>query len=223
MVKTAVPDEVDNKTNANDTDDADLARAIAESLRDIAPPATSCYLFLFAVLAAHLLIYVENERQEDATPAPASRTTGAKSISKSHTTDITNANTNANAPGPPPTAGIPTAGGGAPSFLTDHAEMERERLAQQKRVRPASPVVARLASSDDDEYDEEAGDGEEGSEGSARKRARLDARGDASGGGGASGTGTGAGAGGNRGGNKGAGASASASGSTPDDRRLFLV
>ncbi|KAJ7726221.1 hypothetical protein B0H16DRAFT_1735762 [Mycena metata] len=176
--------------NANDTDDADLARAIAESLRDIAPAAAS---------NSNSPFLQPNERQIEGEEGRAG--SGGDQQSTAANTNTTNAN----AP-TAPSAGMPTAGGGAPSFLTDRAQMERERLVRQKRVRPPLPVVARPASSDD-EYDE---DEEEGSEGSAR--ARLDARGAASGGGGAGG---GNGQAGGR-----TGASGSASGNTLDGRRL---
>ncbi|KAF8202025.1 hypothetical protein K438DRAFT_2103536 [Mycena galopus ATCC 62051] len=67
---------------------------------------------------------------------------------------------------------IPKAGAGPPSFLGDRAQMERERLARQKRVRgPSPPPKSRSNSSVNSDQDDD--EDESGSEGSARKRAKL--------------------------------------------------
>ncbi|KAF8202034.1 hypothetical protein K438DRAFT_2015408 [Mycena galopus ATCC 62051] len=67
---------------------------------------------------------------------------------------------------------IPKPGAGPLSFLGDRAQMERERLARQKRVRgPSPPPKSRSNSSANSDQDEE--EDESGSEGSARKRVRL--------------------------------------------------
>ncbi|KAJ7193807.1 phospholipase D/nuclease [Mycena pura] len=65
---------------------------------------------------------------------------------------------------PPP----PLAAAGPLSFLSDRAQLERERLARQKRLRGPSPSPPPASSGEDDE------DGASSSEGSARKRARMD-------------------------------------------------
>ncbi|KAJ7816941.1 hypothetical protein B0H14DRAFT_3877662 [Mycena olivaceomarginata] len=75
----------------------------------------------------------------------------------------------------------PAAGAGPLSFLGDRAQMERERLARQKRVRGPSPPPAPPGSSGDSDDDDDSVAGVSGSEGSARKRARLDSTGAASG------------------------------------------
>ena len=57
------------------------------------------------------------------------------------------------------------------SMLGDRAQMERERLARQKRLRPPSPPrTEQQHQSSDEEWESDDG----ASEGSARKRARLD-------------------------------------------------
>ncbi|KAF7300213.1 hypothetical protein MKEN_01345100 [Mycena kentingensis (nom. inval.)] len=75
------------------------------------------------------------------------------------------------APTPPPAPSL--VGAGPLSFLGDRAQMERDRLARQKRLRPPSPPRTEQHSSGEDDYDDDD-DADRASEGS-RKRARLDA------------------------------------------------
>ncbi|KAJ7907571.1 hypothetical protein B0H13DRAFT_691553 [Mycena leptocephala] len=85
-------------------------------------------------------------------------------------------------PPPRPAEAAPKAGAGPLSFLGDRAQLERERIARQKRMRgpsppPAPPGAGSSDDEDDDEDDDGAGGSGSGSEGSARKRARLNSSG----------------------------------------------
>ncbi|KAF7300378.1 hypothetical protein HMN09_00921100 [Mycena chlorophos] len=75
-------------------------------------------------------------------------------------------------PTPAPAPAKPLVGAGPLSLLGDRAQMERERLARQKRLRPPSPPRTEEQGHSSGEDDDSDGDG--ASEGSARKRAKLD-------------------------------------------------
>ncbi|CAK5277009.1 unnamed protein product [Mycena citricolor] len=81
----------------------------------------------------------------------------------------------------PPTANLP-AGAGLLSLLGDRAQMERERLARQKRLRGPSPPAPPPVSSGEEDLDDDEEDEDEdmwtASEGSSRKRVRLNSAGD---------------------------------------------
>ncbi|KAJ7744468.1 tyrosyl-DNA phosphodiesterase-domain-containing protein [Mycena maculata] len=117
--------------------DADLARAIAESLRD-AEGASSSRVAKKTPAKKEVLVISSDEEDIVEMPRPSR----------------------------------PEAGAGPLSFLNDRAEMERGRVARQKRLRGPSPPPPASSGDDDDDND---GDGTgSGSEGSARKRVRLD-------------------------------------------------
>ncbi|KAJ7459408.1 tyrosyl-DNA phosphodiesterase-domain-containing protein [Mycena galericulata] len=151
--------------------DADLARAIALSLKEAggasnsrstkkapskrreAPPVKK---------ALKQEVFVISSDEEDVVEVPPPN---KASTSKAPAVPTGKSDAEQQAP----QASQVVAGAGPLSQLGDRAQMERERLARQKRLRGPSPPPP--ASSGDEDDDDDDGSS---SEGSARKRARLD-------------------------------------------------
>ncbi|KAK7055265.1 tyrosyl-DNA phosphodiesterase-domain-containing protein [Favolaschia claudopus] len=112
-----------------------------------------------------VLVISSDEDEDDIVEVPAPREKG-KAVSKQPVTEEAKS----------PAVSAP-AGAAPPSWLNDRAQMERERLARQKRMRGPSPPPAPPGSESDDEELDDSDVGGSGSEGSARKRARLDSTG----------------------------------------------
>ncbi|KAJ7153284.1 hypothetical protein C8R46DRAFT_1357181 [Mycena filopes] len=173
----------------NSDDDADLACAIAESLRDVPRASTTTKTGpkrpttkgKKPVEREVLVISSDEEDGVEEVARPVKARVRPSTSKPTTTTPATAMDVDVD----PPANANP-----APSFLSERAQMERERLARQKRVRgPSPPAPPTARGSSDDEYDEDE-DEEEGSEGSARKKARLGDAGVGAGAGNAKGKGT---------------------------------
>ncbi|KAJ7696922.1 hypothetical protein B0H17DRAFT_1328965 [Mycena rosella] len=163
--------------------DADLARAIALSMQDVkttkkvaVPPPQSKK----RKPEPEREVLVISSDEEDIVEVPVKARKAGQAPTKAAPPKVTPpkaAPPRAEPPkaeAPPKTDPAPQAQGGAGplSFLGDRAQMERERVARQKRLRGPSPPP--VSSGDDDADDSDASGSGGGSEGSARKRARLD-------------------------------------------------
>ncbi|KAJ7257561.1 tyrosyl-DNA phosphodiesterase-domain-containing protein [Mycena haematopus] len=134
-------------------DDVDLARAIAlsvqESERQQRQSKVASGSGSTRPVAREVVVISSDEDEDDVVEVPAS------ALRKADNPNIKK----------PQEKGAAAAG--PLSFLTDRAQMERERLARQKRVRGPSPPASRTSDSDEEE------DADAESEGSAPKRPRL--------------------------------------------------
>lgn len=181
----------------NSDEDADLARAIALSMHDSAPmkggSSTSATKPLASKKTAtvkpsaktfktevkttkarkaepehEVLVISSDEDEDDILEVPAPKRMSTAPQSKVAAPQAKAENLKVEEP--------PKVAAGPLSFLGDRAQMERERIARQKRLRGPSPPPGSTAASDDEDDDAESESGS-GSEGSARKRARLDSSG----------------------------------------------
>nr|GAT54541.1 predicted protein [Mycena chlorophos] len=120
-----------------------------------------------------VLVISDDEEDDDVMEISAPKPTVAKPQPQ-HTTRKEPTPTPALALAPAPALALakPLVGAGPLSLLGDRAQMERERLARQKRLRPPSPPRTEEQGHSSGEDDDSDGDG--ASEGSARKRAKLD-------------------------------------------------
>ncbi|KAJ7493823.1 hypothetical protein FB451DRAFT_1360519 [Mycena latifolia] len=156
-------------------DDADLARAIALSMQEAAASAKSTkYKPAPAPKTATARKEREKEREVFVISSDEEEVVEVSPVAaKAKSTAKAQAGGSSKAVEAVKDA-EPKAGAGPLSFLGDRAQMERERVARQKRLRPPSPPPAPPGSSGgDDDDSEDDDDGASGSEGSARKRARL--------------------------------------------------
>ncbi|KAJ6575763.1 tyrosyl-DNA phosphodiesterase-domain-containing protein [Mycena vulgaris] len=148
--------------------DEDLARAIALSMQEA--EGAKPKMKKPAVPEPEVLV-ISSDEEEDVVEMPARAKLSARNPAPGPSTSKLKPTTKREVPVAPPSAGA-----GPLSFLGDRAQMERERVARQKRLRGPSPPPVSSGEGEGEEYESDASESGSGSQGSARKRARLEGK-----------------------------------------------